>query len=68
MLNAEINDGTTRVPCVMDAAEAVVEVEIEDDGDCSINLKRFDLQMPPDFVPCGHEGKTTWREVMLQKL
>lgn len=34
MLKVEINDGMTRVPCVVDAAEAVVEVEIEDDSDC----------------------------------
>lgn len=34
MLKVEINDGATRVSCVVDAAEAVVEVEIEDDGDC----------------------------------
>ena len=34
VLNVEINHGATRVPCVVDGAEAVVEVEIEDDGDC----------------------------------
>lgn len=34
VVNVEINDRTTRVPCAVDAAEAVVEVEIKDDGDC----------------------------------
>lgn len=34
VLNVEINDKMTRLPCVLSAAEAVVEVEIEGDGDC----------------------------------
>lgn len=34
VLKVEINDGVIRVFCVVDVVEVVVEVEIEDDGDC----------------------------------
>ena len=33
VLKVEISDGTTRLPCVVDAAEAVVELEIKDDDE-----------------------------------